>query len=187
MPRLSDELYSRPERMKIFVSSEMSSGSLRRERRAAAEAIERTGIASPWWWEMSARAGPYSAARVCLGHARTSDGLVLILATQLTSMTRREYLAARSRGVPRYIMLKASASRDGAAERFVRREQRDSVTEPFRNLSELRTRVVGALAQQASTAVRREILRAQQRAARAGSGDSRQASQPPKRSPKRKR
>lgn len=164
MQRLTDEVYARPTLWKIFISSEMGSGSLRRERKAAAEAINDSGLAIPWRWEKDAQAGPYSCAKVCLGQARTSDGLVLILADRLTRMTRREYLEARSQHVPRYIMLKEKTNRDKAADRFVRREQNNRcVTGPFRNLSELKTRIIGALRHYAISSGREKTLRARRR------------------------
>jgi hypothetical protein len=144
-PNVSDELFLKPERMKIFVSSKMRDGTLRRERKAAAEAIEATPISLAWYWERDAKAGPYSSERVCVGHARTSDGLVLILSDDITPITRREFRAAKTAGAPCFILVKEGAALSASVRRFLARERRGAISQTFSNLSELRTAVTGAI------------------------------------------
>lgn len=162
MRSLSDELFARPPWAKIFVSSRMHGG-LDDERVAVAEAIEGTGFARAWYWERDAYAGPYSSESVCLGHARTSDGLVLLLARELSRVTRLEYEAAREYGVPCYILLKDAVERDEEVLAFIERERAHAITVGFRNISELRTQVTGALVHHAVQSIRRDIVRRRSR------------------------
>jgi hypothetical protein len=158
-PTISDELYSRPPKLKIFVSSRMRGGVLSAERAAAVQAVEGSSFATAWYWERDAKAGPYSAEAICLGHARTSDGLVLILARDLTPVTYREYMAAQSAGAPCYILLKESVSRTKEVRRFIDQQRSRAVTVHFGNLSELRTQITDALFNYVVQATRKEILR----------------------------
>lgn len=156
---MSDELFARPPLMKVFISSHMKGG-LDSERIAAAEAVEATSFARAWYWERDSRAGPYSSEEVCLGHARTSDGLVLLLAEELRPMVRKEYRAAYDRGAPCYIMLKDLPIRPPDTEAFIGRERDGrAVTQGFGSTSELRTQVTGAIIEFAVQASRREIIR----------------------------
>jgi len=113
-------IYARPpERGKIFVSSKMEGDALRAERRAAIEAIQEFPLADPWAWEGSAAAGPYCSQLECVAQAGTSDGLVLILAEEITPITLSELNAARAAGVPIFVMLKTGVTRDVDLERLV--------------------------------------------------------------------
>lgn len=163
---LKELLFGRPPLLKVFVSSQMRGPRIMAERRAAVDAIESTGLATAWHWERDARAGPYSAREVCIEHAAASDGLVLILAGRLTTVTRAEYTAARKASVPRYILLREGVHRNADARRFVRQQRNSSVTRSFRNTSELKTQIGDALKHYAVQAVRRDIHR--RRAARGG-------------------
>jgi hypothetical protein len=159
-PLLSEHLFGRGPRLKVFVSSQMRRRVLDAERVAAVDAIESTQLASAWHWERDAHAGPYCAREVCLGHARTSDGLVLIVGRRLTPLTREEYEAASANGVPRYVFLKQGIGREAATRRFVETEQRrEVVTKGFVNVSELQTQIKEALLHYWVQAVRRENLR----------------------------
>jgi hypothetical protein len=144
---LSEEiLYGRPaEYLKVFVSSKMRDGSLAAERQIAIEAIDASPLHRAWAWERDAHAGPYSAARLCLANARTADALVLILADELTSMTRREYTAAARKRVPRFILVKEDVARSPEVATFVTQQQKKVVTNAFANDSELRTHIQSAL------------------------------------------
>src|SRR6266542_2716862 len=144
---LSDEvLYSRPaDHLKIFLSSRIRGGPLAAERRTAIGAIEASPFHRAWAWERDANAGPYSASAVCVAHARTSDALVLILAEDLTAMTRREYNAAKTAGVPRFVLLKDGVTQSAEVIRFVRRERRGLITANFQNEAELITQIQNAL------------------------------------------
>jgi hypothetical protein len=156
---LKEMLFGRQPLLKVFVSSQMRGPRIREERRAAVDAIEATGLATAWHWERDARAGPYSARDVCIEHAATSDGLVLILAGRLTPVTKAEYTAARNASVPRYVLLRQGARRNAAARGFVRQQQKSSITRSFHNTSELKTHISDALKHNAIQSVRREIAR----------------------------
>ena len=121
---LEEILFGRPQLLKIFVSSQMRGNRLTRERLAAVDAIETTQMATAWHWERDATAGPYCSRKVCVGHASTSDGLVLILGSRLTSITAAEYHAAKRAGVPRYMFLKDGSRRDKRAKNFIARERK---------------------------------------------------------------
>jgi hypothetical protein len=87
---LSEELFARSDDLKLFISSKMRGGVFTIERQGCAEALEGTGMARAWYWERDADAGPYSDLHICLGHAATADGLVLLLGDELTDTTRQE-------------------------------------------------------------------------------------------------
>jgi hypothetical protein len=146
-PTLEEVLFGRPAlQFKIFVSSQMRGNRLRLERKAVVEAIEATSFATAWHWERDSKAGPYCAEKICVGHAETSDGLVLILASRLTDVTAAEYRAAKAKGVPRYIFLRDGTRREPRARDFVARERTHAaVTRNFANDSELRTQVTEAV------------------------------------------
>jgi hypothetical protein len=159
-PLVDEILCGRPRHLKVFVSSKMRGGVLAVERGAAVEAIDTMPWYRAWAWERDAAPGPYSAWRVCVGHAKTSDVLVLLLSDDLSPITRKEYRAAKRAGVPRLVLLKAGSSRSDAAEHFVITEQRSSITAEFANLAELRTQVLQGLQSYALRAHRESILAA---------------------------
>jgi hypothetical protein len=139
-------VYGRPpEELKVFLSSQMRGGTLARERVVAMDAIDGAAIHRAWAWERDAHAGPYSSAKVCLGHARTSDALVLLIAEDLTPMTKQEYLAAKAAGVPRFILVKDGVVQSAQVVQFIKREQKKAITKSFSNEAELRTEVRAAL------------------------------------------
>lgn len=146
--RMDDILYERPKKLKVFVSSQMRGKVLINERQATAKAINETGFAFAWLWENDACTGPYSSEAICLGHARTSEGLVLILAKHLTPVTQKEYEAADNTGVPRYVFLKQGTRHDPQA----------TTTGNFNNISELETQVKSALYRYAVDSVRKRII-----------------------------
>lgn len=142
---LTEELFGRPSHLKVFVSSKMAGGVYVVERQDCARAVESTGIAKAWYWERDAHAGPYCSEAVCLGNAATSDGLILILGDQLTTMTRQEFEIARARGVVAFVFIDQRQVQDEDAKAFVQSVQRNSVTKGFANLAELETHVIHAL------------------------------------------
>lgn len=142
---LDDILYERPGELKVFVSSQMRGGVLLNERGVADGAIKKTGYATSWLWENDACAGPYSSEAICLGHARTSDGLVLILAQQLTRITQKEYEEADLAGAWCYVFLKQGVKRQRKAGRFISRVRKEGTTVNFKNLSELESQITAAL------------------------------------------
>lgn len=137
----------------------MRGGVLKAERRAAVQAIETLPSYRAWHWERDAFAGPYCSEDICLGHARTSDGLVLILAEDLSPITHCEYREAKSAGVPCYIMLMEPAAATGEVTAFIAAEQSHCITKKFRNLSELRSHITEAVLNYALMAGREKILR----------------------------
>jgi hypothetical protein len=124
----------------------MRDHSLDVERDEAIRTIDRFFPHRAWAWERDASAGPYSAARFCERQAATSDGLVLILADELTPITKREYHAARRAGVPRYILIRDGSLHDPPTDAFITRERKRVVTRRFRNPTELRTHIRESLA-----------------------------------------
>jgi len=142
---LTEELFARPAHLTLFVSSKMAGGVYVVERERCAYAVEGTGIARAWYWERDANAGPYCSEIVCLGHAATADGLILILGDELTPITRQEYEVARARDVPTFIFTDERTTQQDAVRAFVSAERAHSVTKNFRNVSELQTHVVDAL------------------------------------------
>ncbi len=167
-PNISDDLFARPDKLKIFVSSKMKGRCLGTERLAAIEAIESVSFAEPWCWERNSVAGSVCAEAFCLGHARTSDGLVLIVDDDLTTITRKEYKAAYDRGVRCYILQKDRDVQPSlTVQRFINGERkRGAVTKRFQNVSELRTEVTKSLISHAVDAVRFDIDANRRRRAR---------------------
>ena len=124
----------------------MSDGSLNPERKVAIRVVESSPWHKAWAWEISANAGPYSSKRICVANAETSDGLLLIVADELTAMTRAEYRAAGRAGNPRFIFIKDGIAQTDELARFIRRERATgAITRQFRNLAELRTEIRTAL------------------------------------------
>ncbi len=143
-PGLAHAVPADPERLKVFVSSAMVSGQLDGERRAAIATIDGVGFARAWAWERESAGGP-SVAEDCVAHAAESDGLVLILAGELTPIARQEYRAARDCGRACYILLKEGFRPSPAMEDFLEREGNSVTVARFGNLAELETRLVDAL------------------------------------------
>lgn len=140
-----EEILARPERLRVFVSSKMSGGSLAAERKAAAKAVESLGGASAWYWERDARGGPRSAAKFCEAQAGSSDALILILEDELTPITKREYQAAKRNGLWRCILVREGSVLTTRAQAFLDREARSSIYKSFRNLRELHSHVINSL------------------------------------------
>ncbi len=156
----SNLIYARPpEHGKIFVSSKMNGGALEIERRAVIEAIQEFPLAHPWAWEDSAEAGPYCSERECVAQAGTSDGLVLILAEEITPITRSELNAAQAAGVPIFVMLKTGVTRDANLEKLVKRIRGEGqTTVNFSSPGELKTRITKALRTLALRSWREQML-----------------------------
>lgn len=154
-------IYGRPaDTLRVFVSSQMRDNVLADERRAAADTINDSPMHHAWCWEDDAPAGAYHSEDECVGYAGSSDGLVLLLGSELTRVTRAEYETARRNGAERFIFLRQSDELDATAKTFIEGEQRNrTVTRNFANLSELRTSVTSALWHSAVRACRNEQLR----------------------------
>lgn len=157
----AEVLYGRsPDSLRVFVSSQMRGDVLKAERRATADTINKSPMHHAWCWEDNAPAGAYHSKEECIGYARTSDGLVLLLGSELTPVTRDEYEVARTNGAQRFIFIRETDVLTDSTKQFVEDEQaRRTVTRKFGNLSELRTSVTDSLIQSAVRASRSEQLR----------------------------
>lgn len=156
---IEDVLYGRPAAMlKVFISSEMRSLRLQKERSEAARAVEATGWHFAWYWERDAQAGPYSSEDLCVKQARSSDRLVLILGQDLTPITKREYREAAAAGVACFIFVHAGVTRSAEAEAFLTRERPRSVYKTFGSPAELRTVLTEALIQHSILEARQALL-----------------------------
>jgi hypothetical protein len=149
-------MFGRPDRLKVFVSSEMRSKALEHERLVVAEAAEETSAHFAWYWERDADAGPYSSERICLGHARTSDCLVLILADKLTDITRQEFYEAKQAGAAVFIFVRNGDTLDEDATTFLEAERPEAVYKRFQSASDLRTSVTRALMRHIVDSARRQ-------------------------------
>lgn len=158
---LTDELFARPEHLKVFVSSQMRGLSGAKvfevERVTAAQTIDATAIARAWCWERDAQAGPYCSERVCVAHAATSDGLVLLVGETLTGITRKEYEVAHGRNVPCYVFVDQRVVQDDVAKQFIHdvRNSDVAITKGFGNVAELEGHITDALRHFTVQAVRR--------------------------------
>lgn len=155
---LLDDIYGK-ETLRIFISSKMRRGAMRKERGAAADAVESMPGCSSWRWERDAKAGPYSSENECVNYAATSSGFVLILGDDLTPITRKEYRAARRNGLPCYIFCRRRASRSAAVRLFIAREKRHAVYKTFSNVEELKTLVIVSISETSRRAWMRDIAR----------------------------
>jgi hypothetical protein len=142
---LDEMVFGRRRLMKVFISSRMNGNPLAAERLAAAEAVDNISFAEAWYWERDHTATPVCAESICLGHARTSDALLLLLGQDLTYMTRKEFEAARKAKVPCMVFLASGVARNRDATRFANSVRKHSVTAKFASRSELKTQVTDAL------------------------------------------
>lgn len=144
---LADEiLYGRDhDSLRIFISSKMN-GTLDDERYATAKAITHLDGHHPWLWEADALVGVLHSVNECVKFARTSDGLVLLLADELSEVVSAEFAAAKERGAERYIYVKESdQDLPDDVKNFIEEERRSVVTRNFANTDELKTHVVDGL------------------------------------------
>lgn len=157
MSQRDEVIFGRPPgHMRVFISSEMRSGELLEARKAIAEAVTETGLHQPWWWEEHGVAGEFCAEAMCLGNARTSEYLILILGSKLTDITRKEYLEAKKAGASVFVFMPKGAKRNRAAQKFFREE----VSTPnfaygvYSSSADLRSRVLDSLKTHAVRAIR---------------------------------
>src|SRR5690606_11146236 len=116
---VDEVMFGRSEKLKVFISSEMRSEALTQHRMAVAKIIDAHPDAEAWLWERTANAGRYSAYDVCVGHARTSDLLLLILGDDLTDVTKAEWKAAKEAGANCALLLQRTDSRSQRANVFI--------------------------------------------------------------------
>lgn len=72
----------------MFVCPVMRDESLAAERQAVIEAADGFPLARAWAWERDAGVGSYYSEEECIPTAGTSEGRVLILAEDITDITR---------------------------------------------------------------------------------------------------
>lgn len=137
--------FGRPESLKVFVSSVMRDGSLASERAATADVVDEFPGMEPWLWERNASAGPYSSVSVCLGQARTSDILVLIVGDDITDITEREWRAAQENGAACVLLRKASSSPSAKLAAFIEAERGHGIDAEFAEDEDLRRELSKAL------------------------------------------
>jgi hypothetical protein len=132
-------MYGRGADLRIFISSKMNE-TLNAERLIAAKVIQSMIGHRPWLWETDAAAGAAKSDDECVDIASTSDGLVLLLAVELSDITEREYRAAKRNGAQRYVMIKTPPDAlDDRAKAFVEQERSTNVTRNFASDKELRS------------------------------------------------
>jgi len=156
--RRNEVVFGRPQRLKVFVSSEMRSGRLNDARQAVAEAIEESGFHDAWYWERDGHAGPFSSRPVCVGQAETSDYLILVLGEVLTDVTRDEYFAAKRAAAAVIIFVPVDCQRDAETEAFFQLEAATVTYGKFRSPADLRSRVLKALQAHAVRTLREHQL-----------------------------
>jgi len=145
-------LYGRDhDAIRIFISSKMD-GSLDAERRSAAGAINRLDTHKSWWWEEDAPAGVLHSELECIQFARTSDGLILLVAGDLSDIIYSEYRAARAANAETYIFIREQDDLPDDVRTFITEERKGIVTRNFQNTAELETYIYSSL--------RRTVVRA---------------------------
>lgn len=122
-------------------------GSLDSERKVAAETVERLVTHRAWWWERDAPTGVLHSERECIMFAQTSDGLILLVAGELSGIVYSEYQAAKDASAERYIFIREVESQvlPDEVKRFVEQERGTAVTRNFQNEAELESHLYAAL------------------------------------------
>ena len=115
------------------------------DRRTAAKAIDKTEFAKAWLWERDAKAGPRCAEADCIARARNADSLILLLGADLSRIVRREFSEARKAGRHCGVFIKQGQRRTSQVKKYICTLQKSLTTRNYRNSSELRTQVIGAL------------------------------------------
>ena len=157
MSSREEVIYGRPAtHVRVFISSEMRSGELKDAREAVAEAVAETGFHQPWWWEQDGVAGEFCAEATCVGNAKTSEYLVLILGSRLTEITRKEYFATKDAGGTVIIFMPRGVKRNRAAQKFFREEVQTSkfAYGEYSSHADLRSRVLDSLKHHFARALR---------------------------------
>lgn len=157
-PDAAELLYGRSDYIRVFISSEMRSGTLAAERLAAAAVVDEHPDSEAWLWERSADAGRYSSLELCVNAAKTSDVLILILGDDLTDVTKAEWDAARSIGANCALLTKANSTRTPRAEAFIAAQRVDSVDVEFSTIEDLRAAVARTLRRNSTSAARQRQL-----------------------------
>lgn len=147
-PDVEDEVrYGRDHtHLRYFISSRMN-GSLDSERKIAAATVERLVTHRAWWWERDAPTGVLHSERECIKFAETSDGLILLVAGELSGIVYSEYQAAKRATAERYIFIRETEGKALPADvqKFVEQERDTAVTRNFQNEAELESHLYAAL------------------------------------------
>lgn len=147
MGDLEDEIvYGRDhDSARIFISSKMD-GSLDRERRITAAAVDRMDAYKAWWWERDAAGGALHSEVECVRYAGSSDGLILLIAGGLSRIIYAEYEAAQRASAQTYIFIREHDELPDDVQTFVKNQQKGLVvTRNFLNVAELETFVYDSL------------------------------------------
>ncbi|WAB82525.1 hypothetical protein OVN18_05855 [Microcella daejeonensis] len=152
-------LYGRDhDRARVFISSRMNK-TLDNERRAAADAVDRVSGHKAWWWEQDAPIGVLHSWNECIGFARTSTGLILLVAGELSAIVYAEYQAARDGGADRYILVRETDDLPPEVAGFIKEQQKtEAVTRNFRNIDELQTHIHQALTRSLVRALNEQVV-----------------------------
>jgi hypothetical protein len=162
---LADEiLYGRDhDHARIFISSKMD-GSLDAERKHTAAAIDSLKTHKAWWWEVDAPAGVLHSETECIKFAGTSDGLILLVAGELSAIIYSEFAAAEDALAERYIFIRKNDVIPDEVKDFIARKRHSIVTLNFQNMAELQTHVYQSLNRTAVRAMRElQLARRRQR------------------------
>lgn len=151
-------LYGRDhDHLRIFISSRMNK-TLDAERKAAAEAVDRVSGHKAWWWEHDAPMGVLHSEKECIGFAKTSAALILLVAGELSAIVHSEYSAARDGGADRYILIRETDELPPEVDQFIKEQRAEVVTRSFRNVDELQTHIHQALTRSVVRAVAHRVL-----------------------------
>jgi len=101
---------------------------------------------------------PYSTTAVCLGEARTSEYLILLVRSTLTPITRSEYYAAKAAGAVCCIFVLGGVEQGAELRSFITEERDHATYKKFESLAELRSGVVEALRYHAIRSIRYDVV-----------------------------
>lgn len=136
------ELFTK--KLQVFISSKMRRNVLRRERKAARRAIMAVPFCTPWGWEDAGYPNSFPPMDLCLAEVRKSLALVLILGSDLTIDTCREFKEANSK---HRIVLNKRCIKTKNAKQFLNKLRKRKVLtyRDFNNVSELKSWIIKSL------------------------------------------
>ena len=132
-------------KLQVFLSSRIHGG-FDNERSEVADAVEGTGMAQAWYWERDGYANPEGYREVCILHAKSSDALVMLVDDEISAGMQLEFDAAKAAGRPCYVFIKEECQQGEQLRRSLDEAGVTGAMPNFRNLSELRSHVINALA-----------------------------------------
>lgn len=153
------------EGLRFFVSSRMNA-TLNEARKRAAATIDRMPTHRSWWWERDAGMGVLHSVQECVKYAGASDGIVLLVAGELSPIVYAEYEAAKAASAQRYIFIyeRPGEQLPDDVRDFIDRERETVVTRNFQNEAELETHLFQALIRSGVRAAREGQIERRQRA-----------------------